>query len=41
MSRAKKVNYKKQKKYFSKTAGNEAVNSMNARPRPTRSGFRV
>lgn len=36
----KKVDYKKQKKLFAKTAGNEGVKSINSRPRPTRGGFR-
>lgn len=39
--KAKKVNFKKDKKYFSKTAGNSAMRSINARPRPQRTGFRI
>jgi hypothetical protein len=41
MSRARKLNYKKQKKLFAKTAANEQVRSLNARPRPQRTGFRL
>lgn len=41
MSRAKKVDYKSQKKYFAKTSANNNVKSLNSRPRPQRGGFRV
>lgn len=41
MSKRKKVSYKKQKKMFAKTAGNENVKSINGRPTPQRGGFRV
>lgn len=41
MARASKVNYKKQKRLFKKTAANESVRSLNSRPRPQRTGFRV
>lgn len=41
MARARKTNYKQQKKLFAHTAGNENVRSINSRPRPTRGGFRV
>ena len=36
----KVANFKKQKKLFSKTAGNENVKAINSMPRPTRGGFR-
>lgn len=36
----KKLNFKKQKKLFANTAGNEAVKAINSRPKPTRGGFR-
>lgn len=39
--KARPVNYKKQKKMFAKTAGNNAMRSLNVRPRPQRGGFRV
>lgn len=39
--KAKKVTYKKQKRIFSKTAGTNTAKSINARPRPQRTGFRV
>ena len=38
--RVKKVNYKKQKKYFAKTAGLNGVAAVNSRPEPQRGGFR-
>ncbi len=41
MSRAKKVNYKKQRKMFAKTAEQSASRSINTRPRPQRGGFRI
>lgn len=41
MARAKKLNYKRQKKLFAKTAANECVRSLNSRPRPQRTGFRI
>lgn len=41
MAHARKISYKKQKKVFAKTAANENVRSLNARPRPTRTGFRM
>lgn len=39
--KAKKVNYKKQKNLFAKTAGNTAGKNINMRPRPQRTGFRI
>lgn len=41
MKRVKKTNYKKQKKYFAKTAAFNSVEAMNSRPAPQRGGFRV
>ena len=41
MAKRIKLNYKKQKKMFAKTAGNEGVKSINGRPLPQRGGFRV
>ena len=40
MKRVKKVNYKKQKKYFAKTAAYNGVEAINSRPSPQRTGFR-
>lgn len=37
----KRTNYKKQKKLFAKTAANENVRAINARPAPMRGGFRI
>lgn len=39
--KAKKVSYKKQKKMFAKTSGTNTAKSINARPRPQRTGFRI
>lgn len=41
MSRAKKVSYKKQKKYFAKTSAFNNVSAINSRPAPQRTGFRI
>ena len=41
MKRVKTTNYKKQKKYFSKTAALNGVASVNSRPSPQRGGFRM
>ena len=41
MSRAKKVSYKKQKKYFAKTSAFNSVAALNSRPSPQRGGFRM
>lgn len=41
MKRAKKVNYKKQRKYFAKTAAYNSVASINSRPSPDRTGTRM
>ena len=38
---AKKMNYKKQKKMFAKTSGSNTAKSINTKPRPTRTGWRV
>lgn len=40
MKRATKVNYKKQRKYFAKTAAYNSVAAINSRPAPQRGGFR-
>lgn len=39
--KARKVTYKKQKKLFARTSGTNISRSINARPRPQRTGFRV
>lgn len=39
--KAKKVGYKKQKKLFAKTSSTSSARSINSRPRPQRTGFRV
>lgn len=39
--KAKKVSYKKQKKLFAKTSGTNTAMSINSRPRPQRTGFRI
>lgn len=39
--KAKKLNYKKQKTMFAKTSGTNTSRSINARPRPQRTGFRI
>ena len=41
MKRVKKTNYKKQKKYFAKTAALNGVSAVNSRPAPQRGGFRM
>lgn len=39
--RAKKTNYKAQKKYFAKTSAYNSVEAVNSRPAPQRGGFRM
>lgn len=39
--RVKKVSFKKQKKYFAKTAAYNSVEAINSRPSPQRGGFRM
>lgn len=39
--KAKKVNYNKQRKFFAKTSGENVAKSINTKPRPTRTGWRV
>ena len=41
MKRVRKVNYKKQKKLFAKTAAYNSVEAVNSRPAPQRTGFRI
>lgn len=41
MKRAKKIDYKKQKKYFAKTSAYNSVAALNSRPAPQRGGFRM
>lgn len=41
MKRVKKIDYKKQKKYFAKTSALNGVASVNSRPSPQRGGFRM
>ena len=38
---AKKMNYKKQRKMFAKTSGENTAKAINTKPRPTRTGWRV
>ena len=41
MKRVKKVDFKKSKKYFAKTAAYNSVAAINSRPSPQRGGMRM